>query len=291
MAEKKSYTTRELAQMWNVSESTVKRWADIGELNCYRTPGKHRRFTLDNITEFQSTKGFEATGILIDQDSELPDLDTFLNQKKSNKIREALLFLAVNNQSSRIRELFERLHIRGVSLAEIYDEVVLPVLTMLDQSLHEQKISFGQYRVGSNNLETGLAYFFPKTVRRRPNGNTALCAAPDTSRVLLLNASARVLEIEGWECLNLGSQVPFQAMAEMVEKEPVNLVCVTLSSAEKDNGAEDFPCLCQAADNYRIPIVLLGPGLASPTNRNAFIRAEYFPSLSTFRQYVARFKG
>jgi len=291
MAEKKSYTTRELAQMWNVSESTVKRWADIGELKCYRTPGKHRRFTLDNITEFQSTKGFEATGILIDQDWELPDLDTFLNQKKSDKIREALFFLAVNNQSSRIRELFERHHIRGVSLAEIYDEVVLPVLRSLEQSLQQEKVSFGQYRVACNNLESGLSYFFPKTVRRRPNGNTALCAAPDSSSVLLVNASARVLEIEGWECLNLGPNAPFSAMAEMVEKEPVNLVCVNMSSPDADGLAAEFPCLCRAADNYRIPIVLLGPGLADSKDRHPFVRAEYFPSLRAFRQYVARFKG
>jgi excisionase family DNA binding protein len=291
MAEKKSYTTRELAQMWNVSESTVKRWADIGELKCYRTPGKHRRFTLDSITEFQSTKGFEATGILIGPDREFPDLDTFLNQKKSEKIREALLFLAVNNQASRIRDLFERLHIRGVSLAEIYDEVVLPVLRALDQNLKDQQVSFGQYRVACNNLETGLSYFFPKTVRRRSNGNTALCAAPDSSRVLLVNASVRVLEIEGWECLNLGRNVPFPAMAEMVEKEPVNLVCVNMSSGEVDKLAAEFPCLCQAADHYRIPIVLLGLDLADSTLRNCFVRAEYFPSLRAFRRYVARFKG
>ncbi|MFB3902872.1 MAG: helix-turn-helix domain-containing protein [Acidobacteriota bacterium] len=291
MAEKKSYTTRELAQMWNVSESTVKRWADIGELKCYRTPGKHRRFTLDNITEFQTTKGFEATGILIDQDWELPDLDTFLNQKKSDKIREALFFLAINNQSSRIRELFERLHIRGVSLAEIYDEVVLPVLGTLEKSQESQKISFGQYRVACNNLEAGLSYFFPKTIRRRPNGNTALCAAPDSSSLLAVNASARVLEIEGWECLNLGPNAPFAAMAEMVEKEPVNLVCVNMSGGKTEKLAAEFPCLCEAADNYRIPIVLLGRELADPKDRNRFARAEYFPSLRAFRQYVARFKG
>jgi len=277
--------------MWNVSESTVKRWADIGELKCYRTPGKHRRFTLDHITEFQVTKGFEATGILIDQDWELPDLDTFLNQKKSDKIREAVLFLAVHNQCGRIRELLERLHIRGVSLAEIYDEVILPVMTSLEESRKGGTVSFGQYRVAVNNLETGLSYFFPKTIRRRRNGNTALCAAPDSCSLLLLNASARVLEIEGWECLNLGHNAPFSAMAEMVEKEPVNLVCVNVSCRKNAQLAEEFPCLCKAADHYRIPIVLLGPELADAKDREPFGRAEYFPSLRAFRQYVARFKG
>jgi len=276
--------------MWNVSESTVKRWADLGQLKCIRTPGGHRRFALDNITEFQTAMGFEATGILIEQDWEFPDLDRFLNEKKSDKIREALLYLAFNNQADRIRELLERLHIRGVGLAEIYDEIVLPVVTALEERLEKVSISFGEYRLACNNLEAGLSYFFPKTIRRRPNGNTALCAAPDTCNLLFVNAGARVLEVEGWECLNLGHNAPFPAMAEMVEKEPVNLVCVNVSCRQNDHLADEFITLCRAADNYRIPIVLLGPHLADAKDRKVFARAEYFPTLRAFRRYVARFK-
>ena len=44
MPEERTYSTREVAQMWNVSESTVKRWADTSGLHCYRTPGGHRKF-------------------------------------------------------------------------------------------------------------------------------------------------------------------------------------------------------------------------------------------------------
>ena len=64
MAGDRTYSTREVAQMWNVSESTVKRWADCFGLQCYRTPGGHRRFRLEDICEFQQKRSFEATGIL-----------------------------------------------------------------------------------------------------------------------------------------------------------------------------------------------------------------------------------
>jgi MerR family transcriptional regulator, light-induced transcriptional regulator len=292
MAERKSYTTRELAQMWNVSESTVKRWADIGDLKCNRTPGGHRRFALDHITEFQQTKGFEATGILIEEDSEVPDLDIYLNQKKSDKIREALIFLALHNQSGRIRELLERLYIRGVTLAELYDEIILPVLETLDASFKNQSLSFGPHRVAINNLEAALYYFFPKVIRRRPNGNTALCAAPVYGNILLVNAVARILEAEGWECLNLGIDAPFEAMAEMVEREPVNLVSLNFGNRRRpEQVSSSLSTLTEAAEKYRIPVVLTGRGPLEGEIRRFFGHREYFPSLCAFRQYVSRFAG
>ena len=48
--------------MWNVSESTVKRWADSGDLVCIKTRGGHRRFSLDEISQFQRKQGFDAAG-------------------------------------------------------------------------------------------------------------------------------------------------------------------------------------------------------------------------------------
>src|SRR6266545_467674 len=54
---KQSFSTKELAEMWDVSESTVKRWADAGALPCRKTVGGHRKFEMDDIVEFQSRCG------------------------------------------------------------------------------------------------------------------------------------------------------------------------------------------------------------------------------------------
>lgn len=45
-------TTEEVASALGVSKSTIKRWADEGKLLCYKTPGKHRKFSLENLQEF-----------------------------------------------------------------------------------------------------------------------------------------------------------------------------------------------------------------------------------------------
>ena len=48
----KFYSTSELARMLNVDASTVKRWADSGKLQCYKTVGGHRRFSVKQLHEF-----------------------------------------------------------------------------------------------------------------------------------------------------------------------------------------------------------------------------------------------
>jgi excisionase family DNA binding protein len=46
------YSSKDLARMFSVNESTIKRWADSGKLRCFRTVGNHRRFPMDVVYEF-----------------------------------------------------------------------------------------------------------------------------------------------------------------------------------------------------------------------------------------------
>src|SRR5438270_632142 len=43
-------STRQVATLLGVGEATVKRWADAGEIECFRTPGGHRKFRLRDVT-------------------------------------------------------------------------------------------------------------------------------------------------------------------------------------------------------------------------------------------------
>ena len=46
------YSTRELAKLFRVNESTIRRWANSRKLKCFRTPGGHRKYTAEHISEF-----------------------------------------------------------------------------------------------------------------------------------------------------------------------------------------------------------------------------------------------
>jgi excisionase family DNA binding protein len=54
------FTSSQAARYLGVSLATIRRWADAGHLNCYRTPGAQRRFSreqLDNFVESLQRSG------------------------------------------------------------------------------------------------------------------------------------------------------------------------------------------------------------------------------------------
>src|SRR3954451_1598949 len=57
-------STRQVAQLLGVGEATIKRWADAGEIECFRTPGGHRKFRLRDVTAFVQGRKFEVQGTM-----------------------------------------------------------------------------------------------------------------------------------------------------------------------------------------------------------------------------------
>ncbi len=286
MSDERTYSTRELAQMWNLSESTIKRWADSGQLHCQRTPGGHRRFQVQNIRDFQTKHRFEGTGLLTFAPWEDPDIEVSVNQKKLDKVRDSILYLATQNQSVRIKDLLERLYIRGMTLVELYDDVLVPLTETAQEAVKTGKLVRGQERLAGSNLEEAMCNFFPRVIRRRPNGRTGICGAPENMCTQSINAIARTLEVEGWECLKLGENVPLDAMAQMVEQEPVNLVCVASSQQQEPSLMDHFESLYEVSHNYRIPLVLIGKGFADSDYRSQFPHDDYLSGLRFLREYI-----
>jgi excisionase family DNA binding protein len=49
------FTSSQAAVYLGISLATVRRWTDAGHINCYRTPGGQRRYSLDQLEEFVSS--------------------------------------------------------------------------------------------------------------------------------------------------------------------------------------------------------------------------------------------
>jgi excisionase family DNA binding protein len=287
MVDQRVYSTRELAHMWNVSESTIKRWTDSRHLSCYRTPGGHRKFRLEDIWAFQEKRGFETTGLLPDPEWEDPDIEVCVNQKNFSKVRDQIFYLAVNNQRGHIVNLLGRLYLRGISLVDLYDDCLMPVTDLAAKAFQTGRISLGQSRLAVNNLEEAMYSLFPRLIRKRRNGRTGLCGTFDSHRPVLVNALSRLLEEAGWECMNLGGNMPLDAMAELVEKEPVNLVCVVSANGKPLEEVEKgLDTLSAVAEDYRIPLALSGQTFADSKYRSQLPYHEYFPNCRSFRRFL-----
>jgi excisionase family DNA binding protein len=58
IGERRFLTTTELARFCEVDAKTIHNWADEGEIESFRTPGRHLRFTRAAVIKFLKTQGY-----------------------------------------------------------------------------------------------------------------------------------------------------------------------------------------------------------------------------------------
>ena len=56
MSDNNTYSTRQAAEVLDLSQSTEQRMSDEGQLPCYRTPGGFRRLDAGAVQEYRRTR-------------------------------------------------------------------------------------------------------------------------------------------------------------------------------------------------------------------------------------------
>src|SRR3981189_24716 len=108
-------STRQVATLLGVGEATVKRWADAGEIECFRTPGGHRKFRLRDVTAFVQKPQYLSRG---PAPAPAPPRATELGEHPLRTFEEASL----RGGAPALVGQLAGLHLRGHSLAELFDE-------------------------------------------------------------------------------------------------------------------------------------------------------------------------
>lgn len=285
-AGERTFTTREVAQMWNVSESTVKRWASSFGLRCFRTPGGHRRFRLEDLAEFQQRRSFEATGVLPAEFWEYPDLEDLINGRSFDSLRKLLLELARFNRRSSLRLALERLYLRGLRLEEIYDLLLAPMDRLVREAVESRQITAGQALLVLHNTEEALFYLAPKLTRRHGNGRLAVCASPTRRSRVQVSLICWLLEIEGWEVLTLGDEVDLIDLSKMVETEPVNLSCVFVGPGVERVSPTGLSALQNVTKEFRIPVLLTVGNVQLPPSWQDLESFTILPDFRALRKQI-----
>ena len=79
----------------------------------------------------------------------------------------------------------------------------------------------------------------------------------------------------------------FNEVADMVNEEPINLVCVTCSdSATLDQ--KNFKTLANVATKHRVPLVILGTAFNDPKLRKKLSHKKFFANLNSIQNYLIR---
>lgn len=276
--------------MLEVSESTVKRWADAGLLRCRKTIGGHRKFHQDDIAEFQSQCSLAVKAAIEEnsaarRDQELDDLFAGPDfSELARRYREASLA----RQFSCAAAMLNEAKVRGFTLAAIGDEIIKPAMRDIGEMWRAGKISVLDEHASTFATIHALVGLGLIGEEKNHSEKLALvgCAEGEFHHVAALIV-CNLLESQNWRVVYLGGHTPLFSFAEAINKLNADLVCISITMTDNiERAARDFEGLRRAAAKRNAKIILGGAALEDDEVLARFRGAYYARTLQEFLDLV-----
>ncbi len=220
---------KKIAAAIGVSESSVKRWVDEGKLKASRTEGGHRRILVRDALDYLRTHDLplvdpsavgldEAAGRLFDRVAREEDRDVFVRS-------------VLEGEAESARSILMARYLQGESVATLCDYPLAESLRQVGllwkhgpEGIHIEHRAT-EICIGALNF---LGTVIPKPGAEAP---LALGCSPagDPYRIPSLMAGL-VLGSVGWREMNLGSDLPVEALVKAMERHRPGLVWISFSS-------------------------------------------------------------
>jgi methanogenic corrinoid protein MtbC1 len=280
--------------MWDVSESTIKRWADAGLLKCRKTVGGHRKFDLDAVLEFQNRSGLVSKGISSHKEgSEADDeLERLLSMpdfvELSLRYREA----AIAGQSKLASTILTRAYLSGMSLATISEEIIRPAMWEIGEMWRAGKVKVFEEHIATFSTMQALAELHSIAARKPVNGRTAIVGCSDGELHQVAAIIIRyVLEAEGWSVIYLGPYTPLFSFADALSKFKPDLIAISATmSADLERSARDYETLHRVAQKHGAKIIIGGLAVEDAETRARFRGAVCARTLHDLVNCLRRFE-
>ena len=292
MAEK-TLTTKAVARMLDVSEATVKRWADEGLLPAQRTVGGHRRFDVAGIARFLreqkgSAKAPDATA------TEAPPLLAHALASRG-RVSTAALFEALRGgQESEAAALLVEAYLHGETLAAIFDTLLCEAMRAVGDLWYRGELTLAEEHLATRTALDALHALrrvlgFP--VEAAPK---ALCASiEDDFHELPTHLAQMIFESEGWLAINLGANTPLFALTEAALRHRPDVVCVSATILfNTDRAAHEYKEFRASVEREGIRVVLGGKGFTVDERvRQRFPAELYAKSFTELRAFIKQLKA
>ena len=256
---------KELALAIGASESSLKRWADEGQLQVARTAGGHRRIALTEAVRYIRRHGLP---VLHPQILGLPDLAAVSGRDSLQAHADQTLVAALKGgRADEVRGLLLAMYLAGRDVAELCDGP-------LTQAMHEVgdlwkhgpegiHVEHRATHVCAQALHQ-LHSLFPPPDTDAP---LALGGAPEGDLYLLPSLmAATVLAAGGWREMNLGPNLPMLALAAAIRVHQPTLVWLSCSveDAAHDTARQVRQLAAHLAQQH-IPLLAGGRGWSPAT--------------------------
>jgi methanogenic corrinoid protein MtbC1 len=258
-------STVDVARLFNVTETTVKRWADGGILRCQKTPGGHRKFPVRHVVEFAERSKFEPVGVLSlpAHDGLGPTIQTAMLNRDFHALAGAFVEKALSPDRMDLYLFVSYLYEHHIALWEIFDNVLRPGMREIGQRWHSGEIGINQEHRASYETLDALTRLQSEIFIKPPNGKSVVfaCMGEDLHEIGL-RVAASMFEAEGWTAHYIGARTPPDAVIGALEDLHPSVLALSLTYASDPHRVlEELELLGKRVRAMNVRLIVGGTGI------------------------------
>ena len=269
--------------MWDVSESTIKRWSDAGMLKCRKTIGGHRKFELEDIHEFQNQCDLAKKGMVAEMGTAegYGEMKRLLDESDFDGLTDLYRQAALAGKSTAVLCLLSRSNRHGLSLATIGEQIIKPAMHDVGQLWRTGRIGVLDEHLATFSTLEALADLQTSVAKKEGHDLCAIVGCAEGELHELASILVRdLLEAEGWDVVYLGSHTPLFSFAEAINRFKPQMVCISITMVDNiERAVRDYETLRRAAAKRKTRIVIGGAALKDNEVRARFRDALYAETL------------
>ncbi len=225
-------STREVADLLTVTETTVKRWTDSNKLNCTKTLGGHRKYTLQDIEYFAKENKLALAGVTAPlSKSQLERLGYAVFSRNYDKIIEIIIEEAMEGDREGMFELLMYLVKNRMKFADLIDDLIQPALEKIGKLWQLNKLDVNAEHLASHTIKTAMSRLIVHLPQQRKKNIKILCACSEGEyHDIGLQALGYELELKGFKMLYLGADTPFKSLVKVIKLEKPNFILISATA-------------------------------------------------------------
>ena len=288
-------TTSDVADLFQVHPSTVKRWCDGEGLVARKTEGGHRRIYLRNALEFAGERGIET---FLDPFAPFEShvwlaVRSAVDAHDFGKVRSLAMGWLLRGYPGRITSLFREMGSHpDLPFELLCDLGVQRFMADVGEAWAQGRLRIGEEHMASQAVMEALVHLSPGSPMTSEARAVAIVGATEGNRHQVGSMCVRVLlELEGWMVFYPGSDTPAEDFAALQRERGAELVCVSVSSpASAAHLHRAVRVLGEFYDaEHPYDLAFGGEGVDggwTPDEDLPFRETQTFPSVSEFIRWV-----
>jgi methanogenic corrinoid protein MtbC1 len=258
------FNSHDAAKILGVNVSTIKRWTVGGQLECIKSIGGHRKFTMDHFAEFLGKNNKKISKINVFPIEEDSDLEISHHILKGNFefLIEYVLDQAFLSNRNRVQYVMNGLYLSQYPLYEIFDKIITPILYKIGDLWEQEDKTITEEHIATQAIRDSIVRL--QGVIRIPQKKIgkALCFnLSNEMHDIALKMVDHILEIKGYQVLFSGQITPLLKMEYVLQTfKPGKIYISSTIIDNPDSTQAEFDEICQLGELYDASIFIGGRG-------------------------------